>query len=128
MESLRFLPALGRLLIAILFLPAGYGKLMAFTDTVGYAASAGMPVPQVAIALAIIVEIVGGILLLIGYQTRWVAAVMALFSVATALVFHSNFEDTDMKIHFMKNIAIAGGLLQIVYFGAGPFSVDSRRR
>jgi putative oxidoreductase len=128
MESLRFLPALGRLLIAILFLPAGYGKLMAFTDTVGYAASAGMPVPQVAIALAIIVEVVGGILLLIGYQTRWVAAVMALFSVATALVFHSNFEDTDMKIHFMKNIAIAGGLLQIVYFGAGPFSVDSRRR
>jgi putative oxidoreductase len=74
------------------------------------------------------VEVVGGILLLIGYQTRWVAAVMALFSVATALVFHSNFEDTDMKIHFMKNIAIAGGLLQIVYFGAGPFSVDSRRR
>jgi putative oxidoreductase len=127
MESLRFLPALGRLLIAILFLPAGYGKLMAFTDTVGYAASAGMPVPQVAIALAIIVEIVGGILLLIGYQTRWVAAVMALFSVATALVFHSNFEDTDMKIHFMKNIAIAGGLLQIVYFGAGPLSLDNRK-
>jgi putative oxidoreductase len=128
MDSLRFLPALGRLLIAILFVPAGYGKLMAFTDTVGYAASAGMPLPQVAIALAIVVEIVGGILLLIGYQTRWVAAIMALFSVATALVFHSNFEDTNMKIHFMKNIAIAGGLLQLVYFGAGPFSVDNRRR
>jgi putative oxidoreductase len=127
MESLRFLPALGRLLIAILFVPAGYGKLMAFTDTVGYAASAGMPLPQVAIALAIIVEIGGGILLLIGYQTRWVAAVMALFSVATALVFHSNFADTDMKIHFMKNLAIAGGLLQLVYFGAGPLSVDARK-
>jgi putative oxidoreductase len=128
MDSLRFLPALGRLLIAILFIPAGFGKLTAFADTVSYAASAGMPLPSVAIALAIIVEIGCGILFLVGYQTRWVAAIMALFSVMTALFFHNNFSDVNMKIHFMKNLAIAGGLLQFVYFGAGPLSLDSRKR
>jgi putative oxidoreductase len=128
MDSLRFLPALGRLLIAILFVPAGFGKLTAFSGTVAYAASAGMPLPSVAIVLAIIIEIGGGILLLVGYRTRWVAAIMAVFAVATAVFFHSNFEDTDMKIHFMKNLAIAGGLLQFVYFGAGPLSIDNRKR
>lgn len=127
MNSLRFLPALGRLLIAILFVVAGYGKLTGFEGTVGYAASAGMPLPQVSIVLAILIELGGGILLLVGYQTRWVAAIMAIFTVVTALVFHRDFSNPDMQIHFMKNLAIAGGLLQLVYFGAGPLSVDNRK-
>jgi putative oxidoreductase len=126
MDSLRFLPALGRLLIAVLFVPAGFQKLTGFDGSVGYAAAAGLPMPTIAIVAAILIELGGGILVLIGWKTRWAAAAMALFTVVTAVVFHRDFNDPNMQIHFMKNMAIAGGLLQLVYFGAGPISIDNR--
>ena len=126
-ESLRFLPLLGRILIAVLFLPAGFGKLTGFQGAVGYAESAGMPVPALAIAAAIAIELGGGLLLLVGYKTRWVAAAMALFSVVAAIFFHRDFADQMLMINFQKNLAIAGGLLAFVYFGAGPLSVDNRK-
>jgi putative oxidoreductase len=126
-ESLRFLPLLGRILIAVLFVPAGFGKLTGFQGAVGYAESAGMPIPALAIAAAIAIELGGGLLLLIGYKTRWVAAAMALFSVVAALFFHRDFADQMQMINFQKNLAIAGGLLAFVYFGAGPLSVDNRK-
>jgi putative oxidoreductase len=126
-ESLRFLPLLGRILIAVLFVPAGFGKLTGFQGAVGYAESAGMPVPALAIAAAIAIELGGGLLLLVGYKTRWVAAAMALFSVVAALFFHRDFADQMQMINFQKNLAIAGGLLAFVYFGAGPMSVDNRK-
>ena len=126
-ESLRFLPLLGRILIAVLFVPAGFGKLTGFQGAVGYAESAHMPVPALAIAAAIAIELGGGLLLLVGYKARWVAAAMALFSVVAAFFFHFDFADQMQQINFMKNLAIAGGLLQIVYFGAGPLSVDNRK-
>ena len=85
-----------------------------------------MPVPSLAIAAAIAIELGCGLLLLVGWKARWAAAGMALFAVATALAFHNNFADVDMQIHFFKNLAIAGGLLNFVYFGAGPFSIDNR--
>jgi putative oxidoreductase len=125
-EFLRFAPLLGRILIASLFVPAGFGKLTGFQGAVGYAASAGMPMPPVAIAAAIAIELGGGLLLLIGWKARWAAAAMAVFSIVAALFFHNDFADTNMQIHFFKNMAIAGGLLNFVYFGAGPFSVDNR--
>ncbi len=126
-ESLRFLPLLGRILIAVLFVPAGFGKLTGFQGAVGYAESAGMPVPALAIAAAIAIELGGGLLLIVGYKTRWVAAAMALFAVVAALFFHRDFADQMQMINFQKNMAIAGGLLAFVYFGAGPFSVDNRK-
>jgi putative oxidoreductase len=126
MESLRFLPLLGRILIASLFVPAGFQKLTGFKGAVDYAAAAHMPVPSLAIAAAIAIELGCGLLLLIGWKARWAAAAMALFSVVTALFFHNNFSDSDAQIHFFKNLAIAGGLLNFVYFGAGPWSVDNR--
>ena len=126
-EALRFLPLLGRILIASLFVPAGFEKLTGFKGAVDYAASAGhLPVPSLAIAAAIAIELGCGLLLLVGWKARWAAAAMALFAVATALAFHNNFADVDMQIHFFKNLAIAGGLLNFVYFGAGPFSIDNR--
>src|SRR5256885_13237528 len=125
-DSLRFLPLLGRILIASLFVPAGFEKLTGFKGAVEYAASAGMPVPSLAIAAAIAIELGCGLLLLIGFKARWAAAAMALFAVVTAVVFHSNFEDVDMRIHFFKNLAIAGGLLNFIYSGAGPLSIDNR--
>ena len=79
-----------------------------------------------AYAVALIVELGGGALLVIGYRARLVAAVMAIFSLATAFAFHANFGDQNQMIHFLKNFAIAGGLLQVVAFGAGSFSVDAK--
>jgi putative oxidoreductase len=125
-EGLRFLPLLGRILIASLFLPEGFEKLTGFRGAVEYAAG-HVPVPSLAIAAAIAIELGCGLLLLIGWNTRWAATALAVFAVATAIFFHSNFQDADMQIHFFKNLAICGGLLNFVYFGAGPFSVDNRR-
>ena len=128
-ESLRFLPLIGRILIAVLFVPAGFQKLTGFQGSVGYAESAGMPVPALAIAAAIAIELGGGLLLLVGYKARWVAAAMALFTVVAAIVFHHDFADEVhmQMINFQKSMAIAGGLLAFVYFGAGPFSIDNRK-
>jgi putative oxidoreductase len=83
-DILRFMPLLGRILIAVLFVPAGFGKLTGFQGAVGYAESAGLPVPALGIAAAIAIELGGGLLLLVGYKARWVAAAMALFSVVAA--------------------------------------------
>ena len=127
-ESLRFAPALGRLLIAAIFLWAGYGKVTDFAGTVGYAESVGMPMASIGIIVAIIVELGGGIALLVGYRTRYAAAALAVFSVLAAIIFHRDSADYVQSIMFMKNLAIAGGLLQIVYFGAGPLSIDNRSK
>jgi putative oxidoreductase len=127
-ESLRFLPLVGRILIAVgLFIPAGFQKINGFQGSVGYAESYGMPVPALAIAAAIAIEFGGGLLLLVGYKTRWVSAIMALFTLVAALFFHRDFADQMQMINFQKNLAIAGGLLAFTYFGAGPLSVDNRK-
>jgi len=121
----RYLPLLGRILIALIYIIAGWGKLMAPAGTMAYIAAAGLPLPPVALVVAIVVELAGGILLILGYQTRIVALVMAIFTVATAIGFHSNFADQNMFIHFFKNITMTGGLLQVVAFGAGSLSLDA---
>ncbi|MDB5551103.1 MAG: LysR family transcriptional regulator, partial [Rhizobium sp.] len=102
-------------------------KIAAPEATQGYIASMGLPFPLLGYLLSILIEVGGGVLLLIGYQTRLVALVLALFTLVTAVIFHSNFADQNMMIHFLKNVAMAGGLLQVVAFGPGAFSVDSRR-
>ena len=119
--------ALGRLLIAVVFLMSGLGKIAAPAMTQGYIASAGLPAPMLAYLIAVVIEVGGGVLLLLGLQTRLAALVMAVFSVATALSFHHDFADQNQMIHFLKNIAMAGGLLQVVAFGAGALSLDGRR-
>lgn len=125
------LALVGRILIAYLFIPAGFGKLMGFAGTVGYIASAGLPLPEVAAVIAIIVELGFGIALLLGFKTRFTAFVLAIFTVVAALSFHKYWAAPDaMKmmqtINFNKNIAIAGGLLALAAFGAGRFSIDKR--
>ena len=110
------------------FIMSGLGKLMAHDATVGYIGSVGLPLPQLAWVIALLVEIGGGALLVGGFRARLVALVMALFALATAISFHRNFADQNQMIHFLKNVMLAGGLLQIVYFGAGPLSVDASRQ
>lgn len=122
----RSAPVLGRLFIAVLFLASGANKLQDPAVTIAYIAQAGLPLPSVAYAGVALVEVLGGLLLLVGFQVRIAAAALAAFTVLAATFFHSDFADVNQAIHFMKNIAIAGGLLQIVAFGAGAFSFDNR--
>jgi putative oxidoreductase len=119
-------PLIGRLLMAAIFLVSAAGKLMAPGGTIGYIASVGIPLPELAYAGALAMELGGGLLLVAGYRTRWVAAALALFSVVSAVLFHNAMGDQNQLFHFLKNLAMAGGLLQVVAFGAGSFSLDER--
>ena len=120
-------PLIGRILIGAIFLLSGLSKLAAPMATISYISSAGLPLPQIGLAIAVLIEVLGSLALIVGYRTGWVAGLLAIFTVAAALAFHSNFADQNQFIHFFKNIAMAGGLLQIVAFGAGRFSLDARR-
>ncbi|MCF4164748.1 DoxX family protein [Zavarzinia compransoris] len=124
----RFLPLGGRVLLATIFLLSGIAKLSAAEGTIGYIAASGLPLPELAFIGAVAAEIGGGILLIVGYQTRLVALGLALFSLVTAFVFHGASGDQNQEIHFLKNLAIAGGLLQVVAFGAGSLSLDALLR
>lgn len=117
----------GRVLLSAIFLLSGISKLSAPAGMIGYIESVGLPFPTLALAIAILVEVVGSIALILGYRTRLVAAGLAVFSVATALAFHNQLSDQNQFIHFFKNLAMAGGLLQVAAFGAGRFSLDARR-
>jgi putative oxidoreductase len=126
MNATRYLPFAGRLLIGLPFAMSGLGKLGAYGPTTQMIGAVGLPFPALAFAVAVAVELGGGVLLIAGFRTRSVALAMVLFSFATAVSFHSNFADQNQMIHFLKNIMIAGGLLQIVAFGAGALSIDNR--
>ena len=126
-------PLAGRILLALIFVISGYNKLVGFDGTVGYIASKGLPLPQLAAAAAIAIELVGGVLLVIGWQTRWAATAIFLFMIPTTLIFHPFWAapaaNLQMEtIQFMKNLCIMGGMLYVMAFGAGPLSVDNRKR
>jgi putative oxidoreductase len=127
-DNTRYLPFTGRVLIGAVFLMSGLGKLAAYGATTAMIAAAGLPVPPAAWLVAVLVEGGGGALLLLGLRVRLVASILAAFTVATALFFHRNFADQNQMIHFLKNLMIMGGLLQIVHFGAGAVSLDNRRK
>src|SRR6266404_6300114 len=125
-DTTRYPPFLGRLLIGLPFAMSGLGKLAAYGKATAMIAAVGLPVPPLAYAVAVALELGGGLLLVAGYQARLVATALALFSIAAALSFHSNFADQNQMIHFLKNVMMAGGLLQIAAFGAGAISLDNR--
>ena len=120
-----------RMLIALLFLPEGISKISGFSGTAGYIALAGLPLPELGAALAVVVEVGGSLALLVGFQARWVALVMALFTLATGFLFHKFWAvppDQAMLQHimFFKNMAITGGFLMLVAFGPGSWSFDAK--
>ncbi|HTW28396.1 MAG TPA: DoxX family protein [Acetobacteraceae bacterium] len=123
----RWLTLVGRILLAWIFVMAGFGKLMSPGATIGYFGSIGLPVPVAAYAVALFVEILVGLALLVGYQTRVSALILAVWCILTAITAHSNFANRDMMIHFMKNFAMAGGLLFVAAHGAGAISLDAAR-
>jgi putative oxidoreductase len=122
----KLICVVARLLMAQIFIISGWHKLTGFTGTEGYFASLGIPLVSIVTPLTILVELGGGLALLLGFRVRWVAAIIALFSVGAALIAHTNFADSNQTINFMKNLSIAGGLLMFVRYGAGSASIDAR--
>ena len=116
----------GRIFIAVLFLLSGLGKVAAPAATQGYISAMGLPAPVLAYFGSTAVELIGGVLLIVGFRVRAVAVGMAVFTLLTAVFFHRDFADQNQMIHFLKNIAIVGGLLQVAAFGAGRFALDRR--
>ncbi|MBS7660998.1 DoxX family protein [Pseudomonas lalucatii] len=116
---------LARLLLAHIFVLAGINKIGGFAGTQGYMESMG--VPGVLLPLVILLEVGGGLALIFGFLTRWAALALAAFSVAAALIFHTNFAEQMQMILFMKNFSMAGGLLLLYVHGAGAFSIDAMR-
>lgn len=114
----------GRILLAHLFLLAGISKISGYAGTQGWMESMG--VPGMLLPLVILLEIGGALALIIGWQTRWAAWALAAFSVLSAVIFHSNLADQMQSILFMKNLAMAGGLLVLAAHGAGPVSLDRK--
>ena len=127
MYAVRYLPLAGRLLIGLPFAMSGLAKVAAYGQTTQMIGAVGLPFPALAFAVAVAVELGGGLLLIAGLRARPVAIALALFSLAAAAFFHANFADQNQMIHFLKNVMVAGGLLQIAAFGAGAFSIDNRR-
>ena len=114
---------LGRLLMSAIFIYFGANKLLSFPATVTLMGNEHLPLPWAAAIVAVIVELLGGIAILIGFRTRAVAAVLAVYCVATAFIAHYHPGDNNQMIHFMKNICMAGGFLQLVAWGGGRYTV-----
>ncbi len=114
-----------RILMSQIYILSGWSKLTSYSGTQGYFGSIGLPMPGVVTPLVILVELGGGLLLLAGFKTRWIAVILALFSIATALVAHTNFAEPGQMNNFMKNLAMAGGYLLFAKYGAGAPSVDA---
>ena len=123
-----YLSFIGRILIGLPFAMSGLSKLAAYGATTANIGAVGLPFPPLAFAVAVAVELGGGLLLILGYRARPAALALAVFSLATAASFHGNFADQNQMIHFLKNVMMAGGLLQIVAFGAGAISIEEWRR
>lgn len=124
---------LGRILLAWMFVPAGWSKIGGFGGTVSYATSAGLPLPEVGVAIALVIELIAGLMLLVGFGTRWAALALAIFTAVAAFFFHNYWAlpaDQQMmqQLMFGKNMAITGGLLAFFAFGPGRFSFEGRRR
>ena len=116
--------AAARVLLAALFLISGVQKLFVPDMIQGYIASVGLPFPSLIYGITVVIEVGVGALLLVGFRTRLAAGVLAAFTVAAALIFHRALGDPNQFVHFVKNLAIAGGLLHVAAYGAGTFSLD----
>lgn len=124
-KLLNNLMPVARVLLATLFLVAGLSKIGQYDGTAAYMASVGLP--GALLPLVILLEVGGAAFLILGFQVRWTALALALFSIVSAVIFHFNFADQIQSLMFLKNLSIAGGLLALAAAGAGPWSLDQRR-
>jgi putative oxidoreductase len=131
-SSDSIVPLIGRFLISVVFILGGIGKIAAFSMYTGFVAAAHLPLPEVSLAIAIVVELFGGLAILAGLHTRFTAWIVFLYLIPTTIMFHNFWAlqgaaRIDNLIHFEKNLAIMGGLLVLATFGAGAYSIDSAR-
>ena len=130
-ESKQNLAALvGRILLALIFVISGYGKIAGFAGVTGYIASKGLPMPAVLAGLTVALEVVGGLLILSGWKSRWVALIFFLWLIPTSVIFHAFWsvppeQVSAQQIQFLKNVSIMGGMLLLVVFGPGRYSVGT---
>ena len=115
---------IGRILLVLIFLQSGIGKIGSFEGTAQYMAKFGMPLTNFFLIGAIFLELVGSITVLLGYHGRFGALLLLIFLIPTTLIFHTNFADPMQKIHLMKNVSMFGGCLILLAAGAGRFSLD----
>jgi putative oxidoreductase len=116
----------GRALLSIMFILGGFSKLTAIGGTAAWFGSIGLPMPMVTAVLVGVVELVGGLAILVGYRTRLAAFVLAAFTIAATAIAHLDLADQVQQLFFMKNLAITGGFLVLAAFGAGSLSLDAR--
>ena len=121
----KFLNVAGRVLLAQLFIITGYGKIGGYAGTQGYMNAVG--IPGELLPLVILLEVGGGIAIVAGFMTRWVALALAIFCIVSAVLFHMDFADQMQSINFMKNVAMAGGFLLLAQVGAPYLSIDAMR-
>ncbi len=112
----------GRILLALMFVLGGWSKINGYAGTQAYMASAG--VPGILLPLVIIVELIGGLMIVVGYKTRLVALVLCAFTIAASVLFHMNWAQPMQQLLFMKNLSVAGGFLVLFAAGAGAYSLD----
>ncbi len=124
----NLIPLIGRILIASIFLVSGSEKILNPAQTAHYMAAHGMPLAGLLLIGAIVVEIFGGLTVLLGYKAKWGALILAFYLIPTTLIFHTKFSEPGQQINFMKNLAIIGGLLVLSHFGPGPVSLDERTK
>jgi len=127
----QFTPLLGRVMLALIFVMSGFGKIASWDQTAGYMASKGMPIVPLFLVGAIIVEIAGGLSVMLGWKAKIGAAALFIFLIPTTLIFHNFWavEGMDHQVQmimFLKNISIMGGLALVTGFGPGPISLDNR--
>ena len=124
----KYIPLVARAFLAAIFLYSGFGKITGFSNTQQYMAASGIPPGLTGLMLvgAIILELFGGLSVLLGYKARWGAIALILFLIPATLIFHTNFAQPMQLIQFMKNLGLLGGLLMVYAFGSGPLSVDNR--
>lgn len=125
-------PLIGRILISVVFIVAGIGKVTGFSMEEGFVASKHLPLPAVALGIAMIIELIGGLAILTGFYTRFTAWIVFLYMIPTTFLFHNFWAmqgaaRQDNMAHFEKNLAIMGGLLLLATFGAGRLSIDAAR-
>ena len=130
-NTLNVAALVGRILLALLFVISGFGKIAGFEGTAGYMASKGLPMPQVLLALTILLELGGGLLLVVGWKVRWVTLAFFLWLIPTTLIFHKFWGIDAAQVqnqmnNFLKNVSIMGGMLLLTAFGPGAYSVDKR--